>query len=72
MRKDRFDYICQETEAGRDAFVTHPGTGEEGLVTECVTKTQHVVAQTQDGQMRCWDYHECDEIGRSSKEWPRR
>lgn len=62
MNKDRFDYVCMETEAGRDAFVSHPTTNEEGIVTQCMTDTEHLVVETATGLRRCWDFHECEEL----------
>ena len=70
MKRDRYDFICMEIEAGRDAFATHPASHEEGLVTKCVSHTNHLVVQTPSGANRCWDYHECEELYRSKKEWP--
>ena len=70
MRKERFDFVCSEAEEGRDAFVTHPGSSEEGRVESC--SMDHVTVQTSSGTMRCWDYAECEEIARGKGEWPRR
>ena len=72
MKKDRFIFVCQEAEGGRDAFVTHPSTKEEGEVVSCLSDSNHIVVETPDGSKRCWDYSECDELTRSSEEWPRR
>jgi len=60
MRKDRFDYLCQEAQSGRDAFVSHGSTNEEGRVVSC--SLNHLLVQTNDGNRRCWDFHECSEI----------
>jgi hypothetical protein len=62
MNKDRYDYVCMEAEAGRDAFVSHPASREEGIVTQCVTDTRHLVVKTPTGERRCWDFHECEEL----------
>lgn len=70
MKQDRYDYICMEIEAGRDAFATHPATHEEGIVTQCIPKSDHLVVQIPNGPKRCWDYHESEEMFRSKKEWP--
>ncbi len=72
MNRDRFDYVCLEAEGGRDAFVRHPSTNEEGAVVGCSLTAEHVFTQTAGGERRCWDYNECEEISRNSKEWPRR
>lgn len=62
MKKDRFEYLCMEAEAGRDAFVSHPGSKEEGLVTECHMKSGHMVVKTPKQQTRCWDFNECEDL----------
>ncbi|MDO3376988.1 hypothetical protein [Geoalkalibacter halelectricus] len=70
MRKDRFDYLCQEAQSGNDAFVSHPGSHEEGRVLSC--STDHMVVQTSGNEKRCWDFAECEEISRSKAEFPYR
>lgn len=70
MKKNRFEFVCQESQAGMDAFVTHPNTHEEGRVLNC--SSTHLTVQTSAGKERCWDYHECEELKRSKEEWPRR
>lgn len=70
MKRDRFDFVCQDTEAGIDAFVTHPATEEQGYVIDFGPDT--VVVKTSGGETRCWDYRECEELYRSKDEWPRR
>jgi len=62
MRRDRFDYVCQEAESGRDVFVTHDSSNEEGIVTNCILTTGHLVTRTSGNDTRCWDYHECEEL----------
>ncbi|WP_432822475.1 hypothetical protein [Trichloromonas sp.] len=62
MKKDRFEHHCLEAEAGNDAFVAHPASGEEGRVIECSLKLGHLVVQTSDNQRRCWDFHECEDL----------
>jgi len=62
MNKERYDFLCMEAEGGRDAFVTHPSTREEGMVTSCVMATGHMVVETPDGHKRCWDYQDCEEL----------
>jgi hypothetical protein len=68
MKKDRFDFVCQESEAGTDAFVSHGTTSEEGRVISC--SRDHLVVETVEGKKRCWDYRECEEMSRSKEEWP--
>jgi hypothetical protein len=72
MKKDTYLYLCQESEAGRDAFVLHPDTNEEGRVTSCVLNTDHVIVSAPDGSNHCWDFHECEEMPRMHEQWPRR
>lgn len=62
MQRNRFEYLCSEAQSGRDAFVRHPDTNEEGLVTKCILKTDHMVVETAQGQTRCWDFHECNDL----------
>ncbi len=68
MKKERFDFVCQEAEAGSDAFVKHGSSTEEGVVLSC--STDHMVVRTSEGKDRCWDYRECEELSRSKEEWP--
>ena len=70
MKKDRFDFLCQEAQAGNDAFVFHKGDEEEGRVTRCTP--QHLVVQTPEGETRCWDFGECEEMSRDKGEFPYR
>ncbi len=72
MNKESYFHVCLESEAGRDAFVSHPSTNEEGIVTRCIPQSDHIVVQTPDSQKRCWDYRECETMQRSPQEWPRR
>lgn len=66
MERKRFDYICMESQAGRDAVVIR---GEEhGLVDRCAG--EHLLVQTPQGENRCWDYRECNELTRSHDEFP--
>ncbi|WP_027714609.1 hypothetical protein [Desulfuromonas sp. TF] len=68
MRKERFDFVRQDVEAGIDAFVIHPSTREEGRVLSY--SDDYVTVETSTGEKRCWDYHECEEMSRSKEEWP--
>lgn len=70
MEKERYDYVCIQTEQGRDAFVKHPESGEEGRVLNC--SDEKVEVETASGQKRTWHYRELEEIARSKEEWPRR
>ncbi|WP_303721573.1 hypothetical protein [Malonomonas rubra] len=71
MDKDRYTYVCSEAEAGRDTFVIHPASLEEGVVSECILPSNHLVVKTPEGKKRCWDYHTCEELSRLKNEWPR-
>jgi len=62
MNRSRFEHLCSEAQAGRDAFVRHPKSNEEGMVTKCDLKSDHVVVQTPQNETRCWDYHECRDL----------
>jgi hypothetical protein len=68
MRKERFDFVRQDVEAGIDAFVAHPSTREEGRVLSCSDDLMTV--ETSKGEKRRWDWHECEEMSRSKEEWP--
>lgn len=68
MKKERFDFVCQDAEGGVDAFVTHPSSREEGRVLSC--SMDHMTVETSKGQKRCWDYRECEELSRRKEEWP--
>jgi len=70
MKKDRYDFVCQAAEGGRDAFVKHPDSGEEGLVDSCYSAKGHILVRTSSGENRCWDYRECEELVRSKNRWP--
>jgi hypothetical protein len=72
MNRDRYKFICLEAEAGRDAFVVHPASLEEGLVSSCVSPSEQLIVRTAAGKKRCWDFHECEELTRMKEEWPRR
>ena len=62
MKKERFVYLCMETEAGRDAFVRHPDKNEEGMVAGCDLHEGRMLIQTSDHQTRLWDFNECDDL----------
>ena len=70
MEKERFTYVCTQTEQGRDAFVRHPASGEEGRVLACAN--ERLTVETAEGDKRTWDYREVLEISRGKTEWPRR
>lgn len=60
MKTDRFQYLCKEIESGNSAFINHPSTGEKGRLQSC--SMDHLVVETDEGNRRCWDFHECEEI----------
>lgn len=62
MKKERFTYLCMEAEAGRDAFVSHPDSKEEGMITSCDLRAGRLMVQTPEHQTRLWDYNECDDL----------
>ena len=62
MKRDRFTFLCSEAEAGRDAFVRHPDSNEEGMVSSCIMRSNHMVVETTQGQTRCWDFSECEDL----------
>lgn len=70
MNKERFDYVCVQSEQGRDIFVRNPQAGEEGQVLACTGDTVEV--QITSGEKRSWNYQDLEEITRSKHEWPRR
>ncbi|HMB15962.1 MAG TPA: hypothetical protein VKN62_06575 [Pelovirga sp.] len=70
MDKERLSYICTQTEQGRDTFVRHPETGEEGRVLSCAG--EQIEVENTAGEKRIWDYRETEQITRSKEEWPRR
>ncbi len=61
MKKESYEHICQLADSGQDAFISHPDSGERGMVTSCIRQTGHLVARTTQGQMRCWTFGECEE-----------
>jgi len=64
MKKDRFKFLCMETEAGRDAFVQHSSSNEEGLVRGCDLRGGMMLVQTADDRPRRWEFDECDDLPR--------
>jgi hypothetical protein len=70
MNKERFTFVCNEAEEGRDAFVAHPISDEEGRVKSC--SLSHVVVETSAGAQRCWDFNEVEEVRREKDEFPYR
>jgi len=64
MTKDTYRYLCNESEAGRDVFVSYPDSHEEGRVASCVLPSDHLIVETPDGSKRCWDFHQCEEMDR--------
>jgi hypothetical protein len=64
MRKERFESLCKQAESGQDAFVSHGSSNEEGRIQSC--SMAHLVVDTNEGNRRCWDFNECEEISRSA------
>lgn len=64
MKKDRFLHLCQESEAGRDAFVRHASTDEEGMITGCDLSNGTMFVQTPRKEARHWDFNECEDLRR--------
>lgn len=62
MDRNRYEHLCHEVEAGRDAFTSHPVSNEQGIVTSCIRQSDHLIVETSDGQKRCWDFHECEDL----------
>jgi hypothetical protein len=68
MDSERRSFICNESEEGRDVLVACRTTGEHGLVQEC--RLDHFIVKTASGESGCWDFNECEEIGRDGAEFP--
>ena len=62
MKKESFDHLCLLAEAGRDAFIRHTKSDEHGLITSCIEQTGHLVVRTPQGEMRCWNFSDCEEL----------
>ena len=62
MKKGRYEYICHETEIGREALVAHPFSHEDGVVVGCIPLTDTLVVRTIDGYSRSWDFHDCEDL----------
>lgn len=60
MNRDRFEYICNKSEEGReDIFVNNPSVGEGGEVLDC--REEGFLVRTAEGQERRWDFRDCEE-----------
>jgi hypothetical protein len=60
MDRDRFEYICDKSEEGREnIFVNNPSTGEGGEVIAC--REGGFLVRTSEGQERSWDFRDCEE-----------
>ncbi len=70
MEKDRFEYVRVQTEQGRDIFVRHVPSNEEGQVLSCAGDLATI--KNTAGQEQTWHYSDIEEITRSKNEWPRR
>jgi hypothetical protein len=66
MERKRFEFVCAESEEGRDAGVIHGR--EYGLVDRC--SGEHLLVKTPEGKRRCWDFRECEELYRTKEEFP--
>jgi hypothetical protein len=66
MERDRFVFVCMESEAGRDAEVVKGN--EHGMIDHCAG--EHLLVKTPEGDKRCWDFRECDELYRTKEEFP--
>lgn len=66
MERKRFEYVCMESEAGRDAVVINHDV--HGLVDHCAG--DHLLVSTPEGDKHCWDYRECEELYRTKEEFP--
>lgn len=66
MDRRHFEFVCMESEAGRDALVIRDR--EHGLVDHCAG--DHLLVTTPEGGKRCWDFHECEEAVRGNEEFP--
>ncbi len=62
MKKDRFTFLCMETEAGRDTFVQHSSSNEQGLVRGCDLRGGMMLVQTAGNQPRRWEFSECEDL----------
>jgi hypothetical protein len=62
MQRSRYQYLCSEAKAGRDAFVRHPESDEQGILAKCIMQSNHMVVETPEGMTRCWDFHECEDV----------
>ena len=67
MRKDRFVYLCRGTEAGRDAFVRHSDSHEEGMIAGCDLRSGMMLVLIPEKQTRCWGFKECQDLGDPKK-----
>ena len=62
MKDSNYKHLCSEAKAGRDVFVRHTNSNEEGQVTDCVLQSRHVIVKTAKGEERSWDANECEEV----------
>jgi hypothetical protein len=66
MDRKRFEFVCMESEGGRDAVVIR--NQEHGVVDHCAG--EHLLVKTPEGEQRCWDFRECEELYRTHEEFP--
>lgn len=65
MNKDTFEKVCETARSGKNSYVAHPSSGEEGRIVSCTEKD--LVVNTGLGHRRTWDYHECSQISAFGK-----
>lgn len=60
MEKERFDFLCIQSEEGRESlYVNHPSSGEGGEVLAC--ERENLIVRTSEGKEESWNYRECEE-----------
>ena len=62
MKRENFESLCQAAEEGRDSFVGHPSSNEEGLLTSCIIETGVMLVKSQDQEPHAWNYRECEDL----------
>jgi len=65
MKRSRFQYLCQEAEAGRDAFVRHGSSHEDGIIMRCDLVHEYAFVKTAKNEERSWFRSECEDIPRA-------
>lgn len=62
MLRYRFERLCTKALSGHHYLVRNQNSFEEGVVTSCIVKNHCLVVKTTDGEICCWDYHDCYEL----------